>query len=273
MTRLHAPNTAVLPFGDALAYEALMGRWSARLAAHFVDFCRLPGAGHVLDVGCGTGSLLAALHQAAPALRLNGIDHDLGFVAHAQARFASSSVAVEQGDACALALADGTVDATLSLLVLMALNDPMAAALEMRRVTRPDGVVAACTWKHEGLALSQVVWEEAVRLDPAAETAMARFRHCNQPGQLSELWRAAGLVDVVETAIEICTPFADFDDFWLPLQQGVGPGGAYLRQLAPAAKNTLRHALRARLLACGSDRAFSLRACALAVRGTVPGRG
>lgn len=273
MTPLQAPNTAVTPFGDAQAYEALMGRWSARLAGPFVEFCQLPDAGHALDVGCGTGSLLTALNQAAPALRLSGIDLDRGFVAHAQARFASSSVAVEQGDACALAQTDGTFDATLSLLVLMALNNPMAAALEMRRVTRPGGVVAACTWKHEGLALSQVVWEEAVRLDPAAETAMGRFRHCNQPRQLAELWRAVGLINVVETEIEICMPFVDFDDFWLPLQQGVGPGGAYLRQMTTAAKNTLRHALRARLLTCGSDRAFSLRACALAVRGTMPGRG
>ena len=258
------------PFGDAIAYEALMGRWSARLAEPFLDFCGPAAAGRVLDVGCGTGALLQALAARAPALQLHGVDPDAGFVDHARARLAGCAVRVERGDAQALGHADGHFDQALSLLVLMVLDDPAAAAREMRRVTRAGGCVAACTWLHEGLALSHVLWEEAVRLDPAAETGIRRFRHCNRPGQLAALWQGVGLVDVVESAIAIETAFVDFDDFWLPLQQGVGPGGGYLRGLTAAHRDELRRALRARLLGCGSNRPFSLPACALAVRGTAP---
>ncbi len=254
-----------------------MGRWSSVLAQPFLDFCAAApgtgpaGGGQVLDVGCGTGALLQALAARMPASALYGVDPDAGFVAHARARFAGRPVVVDAGSALALGHADGRFDQTLSLLVLMVLDDPTSAALEMRRVTRAGGQVAACTWVHEGLGLSQVLWEEAVRLDPVAETAIRRFRHCNRPGQLAALWRSIGLVDVVETVIDMPTPFADFDDFWLPLQQGVGPGSAYLRQLPDGARSALRQALRARLLGCGRDRPFSLPAQALAVRGRVPG--
>ncbi len=45
-------------FSNAAAYERLMGRWSARLAPLFVNFAKIQDGGRVLDVGCGTGSLV-----------------------------------------------------------------------------------------------------------------------------------------------------------------------------------------------------------------------
>jgi len=40
-------------------YEDFMGRWSRRLAPHFVSWLRIPRGVHWLDVGCGTGALSA----------------------------------------------------------------------------------------------------------------------------------------------------------------------------------------------------------------------
>ncbi len=37
-------------------YDLYMGRWSARLAPPFLDFCGIDKPGRYLDLGCGTGS-------------------------------------------------------------------------------------------------------------------------------------------------------------------------------------------------------------------------
>ena len=149
------------------------------------------------------------------------------------------------------------------------LSQPATAASEMRRVTRAGGTVAACTWDRTGQEMSEVFWEEAVRLDPRAEEKARRPKVCNQAGQLAELWRAAGFADVREVTLEMRTDFACFDDFWLPYTKGVGPQGAYAASLTPGQREALGGALRRRLVG-REDRAFSLGAIALAVRGSTP---
>ena len=48
---------------DAPAYEQFMARWSRRLAGPFLDFAGIKGGNRVLDVGCGTGVITAALAE------------------------------------------------------------------------------------------------------------------------------------------------------------------------------------------------------------------
>jgi hypothetical protein len=50
---------------DGDGYELVMGRWSRRLAAPFLDFSGSADGEEVLDVGCGTGSLTFALAARA----------------------------------------------------------------------------------------------------------------------------------------------------------------------------------------------------------------
>lgn len=49
----------------------------------------------IVDIGCGTGSLLLRLGRAAPSARLIGIDPDPAVMARAQARFAAAGLSVE----------------------------------------------------------------------------------------------------------------------------------------------------------------------------------
>lgn len=46
---------------DPAAYGRAMGRLSRRLAPPFLAFAALPPGAVVLDLGCGTGNLAAAL--------------------------------------------------------------------------------------------------------------------------------------------------------------------------------------------------------------------
>jgi hypothetical protein len=56
----------VCMFGDAVAYDPFMGRWSQLLAPVIPRFRRCLGCRKVLDVGSGTGSLTLAVAATKP---------------------------------------------------------------------------------------------------------------------------------------------------------------------------------------------------------------
>jgi ubiquinone/menaquinone biosynthesis C-methylase UbiE len=257
-------------FANAIAYEDMMGRWSRRLAPLFLDFTRISDAHKILDVGCGTGSLVQSIFDRAQGAQIVGIDPAQAFIDYSRTRFADSRVSFDCGSALKLPYPDASFDHALSLLVFQFLQQPEAAASEMRRVTRTGGTVAVCTWDRAGQEMSDHFWDECARLDPNAEEIAQRPKVCNQPGELARLWHAAGFDGVEEVALEMQTDFTGCDDFWLPYTKGVGPQGVYVASLSCDKCEVLRNALRKRLVG-ERDRPFSLRAAALAVRGTVPG--
>ena len=257
-------------FASVLGYEALMGRWSTKLAPLFLDFSELRDEGRLLDVGCGTGALSGCITSRTERAQVTGIDISESFVDYCRSTVLNPRVDFEQADACALPFTNETFDQTFSLLVVMFIPQPERAAEEMRRVTRPGGTVAACTWDRQGLELNSIFWQEAERLDPAAKFRIERPLHSNRPGQLEHLWRSVGLRDVVEAPLEMQMIFESFDDFWGPFLLGAGPQGAYVTDLSADQRDALRAALRDRLMPDQRDRAIRLRAGALAVRGRVP---
>ena len=258
-------------FSNASSYEKFMGRWSARLAPLFVKFARVRDGDRVLDVGCGTGSLVEAVASLTRRSEIVGVDPTPGFIAYSRQRFADPRITFDQGSAFELPYPDSSFDQSLSMLVLHLIPTPDKAASEMRRVAKPGGSVAACTWDGSGgMSLSSICWSEAIRLDPAAEERAERPRHCHLKGQLGDLWKATGLEDVEETDIDIRMDFNSFDDYWLPILDGVGPAGVYVADLSDEGRDALREGLRKRLLGGRPDGPFVLRARSLAVRGTVP---
>lgn len=252
-------------FADPRAYQDLMGRWSARLAPLFVRFAQVADGGRVLDVGCGTGSLAKTLVATTRRSAIVGIDPVSPFVEYARAQVTDPRASFEVGDATALPYPPASFDYALAMLVLHFVPESETAAAEMRRVTRAGGTVAACTWDRADMELSATFWDEAALLDPAADAK--RHQRLNRAGQLAALWRTAGLHGVEEAALEISMDFASFDDYWRPLQKGVGPQGVYVAALTPEHQDALRSALAHRFRPRGAPGPFSLRAKALAVRG------
>ena len=254
-------------FSESDGYERFMGRWSRRLAPLFVDFAGVEAGNDVLDVGCGTGALTFAA-AAVPAVRAVGVDPSSEFVRAAQKAGDGDRVSFQVGDASALPFPDAAVDRTLSLLVLNFVPDATAAVLEMIRVTRPKGVVAAAVWDYgDGMEMLRVFWDEAVALDPAAAGRDERHMPLSRRGELSALWRDLGLCNVEDAPLTFDMAFASFDDFWQPFLSGQGPAGAYASTLAEPARQELRARLRDRVVS--SDSPFTLTARAWAVRGVV----
>ncbi len=91
------------------------------------------------------------------------------------------------------------------------------------------------------------------------------------PYRDQEFDHSARLENFEESTLEFETAFANFDDYWDPFIQGVGPYGIYTDRLSEESRAALREQLRKRILQGRLDGPFAMRARAFAVRGTVPG--
>ncbi len=259
---------------DAANYERLMGRWSRRLAPLFIEHAGIADGENVLEVGCGTGSLTFALSQAAAIGSLTAIDHSEIYLAAAQARNRDPRVRLEHGDGAALRFPDASFDRAVSMLVLPSVVPrPEQAVGEMRRVTRPGGVVAAAFWDSPGGAVAnRMFWDTAAALDERAAAARDRTmgRPIYAPGALPRIWAEAGLTEIDQRSLMIRMDFANFADYWEPYASGEGALGEYVASLDAARRDRLEPQLRAAYLCGRPDGERSFTAVALSCRGVVP---
>jgi malonyl-CoA O-methyltransferase len=117
------------------------------------------GPRRVLDVGSGTGALLARLAAARPALRTAAIDLAPGMAAATRARLPAALVAA--ADADALPFRDGAFDLVLSTSTLQWLPRLEPAFAEARRVLAPGGVLAVALFGARTLHELRDAWRAA----------------------------------------------------------------------------------------------------------------
>jgi SAM-dependent methyltransferase len=247
---------------SAHAYDSFMGRYSVPLASNFADFARIVDQSRVLDVGSGPGALTAELAKRLGTAAVSAVDPSDSFIAAAHERF--PEVEVRKASAENLPFEDRTFDASLAQLVVHFMTDPVAGLGEMRRVTRPGGIVAACVWDHAGEnGPLHAFWRAAreLDLDVADESQLAGARE----GHLGELFREAGLQQVEEDALTVAVGHPTFDEWWTPYTLGVGPAGAYVSSLESERVAELRERCRQIL----GPAPFTISAIAWAARGMV----
>ena len=115
--------------------EAENGMWWYR-ALHARLAHELRGQTHVLDAGCGTGGLLAALRNNPTR---TGLEHNPSAACRAHQK---SAAPIACGSVNALPFQPHSFDAVVSADVLChAAVDPAAALSEFRRVLRPQGLL------------------------------------------------------------------------------------------------------------------------------------
>jgi SAM-dependent methyltransferase len=245
------------------AYDAFMGRYADRLAPLLIGFAGVQRGERVLDVGCGPGSLTEALGELLGAEHVAAIDPSEPFAAACSERVPAADIQV--GAAESLPWPADTFDVALSQLVVNFMSDADAGVAEMRRVVRPGGTVASCTWDYSGgMTMLRTFWDAALSLDSETPDEARTMRY-NDPDALRELWLRAGLEAVATDALVVEASYRDFDDYWEPFTAGVGPGGAYTLSLDPDRRAALREECRRRL--GDPDGAFTLSAKAWAVTG------
>jgi SAM-dependent methyltransferase len=198
----------------------------------------------VLDVGCGPGALTAELVTRVGTAGVAAIDPSEPFVAAARAR--NPGVNVLQAPAERLPFPDHTFDAALAQLVVHLMSDPVAGLVEMARVTRPGGAVAACVWDYGGgTGPLGAFWQAARDLDRDVDDESGRAG--TREGHLAELFEAAGLHDIDSTVLSARLEHGSFEEWWEPFTLGVGPAGAYVATLDADGQAALRERCRALL--------------------------
>ncbi|MES2563493.1 MAG: class I SAM-dependent methyltransferase [Pseudomonadota bacterium] len=256
-------------FEVAEAYERQRGRSSKILAPLFVAFVGVQG--EVLDVGCGTGALTFAIAKRKSVSKIVAMDLSEGFLAYARSGTDDPRISFEPGDAQNLRFSDASFDQCLSLLVVRFIPDATKAAREMRRVTRPGGVVATAMWDNTGgNELNECLSDAALSLDSTATYDKDTPGSYSSAEELRSLWTGVGLRDIEVNNIAFPCSFDSFDDFWQPLTEGQGLQGAYLRRISGDHRAALRERLRQNLFGNRTDGTFTLNAKAWAIRGVAP---
>lgn len=255
---------------QADGYEQLMGRWSQRLAPNFIEFVGLRDGESVLDVGCGTGSLTFELAKSKGLKKIAAIDFSPVFVAEAQRRNDDPRIAIEQADACALPFENESFDRALAMLVLHFVPEAGKAIAEMRRVTRPGGVVAAVVWDHYGgMSGMRMMVDTVAMIDEGGRQLRSRycFQPMMQPGEMKRAFEQQGLADVEETQLMVRMDYRNFDDYWGPIAAGEGPLGKYVATLGAEQKGRVDAAMRDAYEAGRPDGPRSFANVAWAVKG------
>jgi SAM-dependent methyltransferase len=106
---------------------------------------RLEDGLEILDLGCGPGTISADLARRVPHGRVTGVDRSEEIIEGAR-RLAEQegleNLSFETGDCYELPYAERSFDLVYAHQLLQHLSDPVAALVEMRRLLRPDGLLA-----------------------------------------------------------------------------------------------------------------------------------
>lgn len=230
---------------DADAYEIFMGRWSELLARPFLSLADMAPGSRVLDVACGTGVLSKAMGEAG--MHVIGIDASEGYLERARRKRSHANITYEHGDIRQMRFDNGTFDAAVSTLALDVIPEIEQVVAEMKRVTRPGGVVASGVHQFfGGMPAFDLIYHTGAVIEPglAMLRSSSKGRPLFWPNGQAELWRKMGLTDVAEVPVVVDCEYPSFADYWASFTSGQGSLASHLIGLSDDMRSTIEQHVR-----------------------------
>jgi ubiquinone/menaquinone biosynthesis C-methylase UbiE len=206
----------------------------------------------VLDIGCGAGQTVRQLaERVGPSGTVIGVDIAPRLLDIARARTTGlSQVRLVRADAGKLALPDAVADGIFSRFGFMAIDDPVAAFSNFRRMLKSSGRLGLACWRALEENELDLLPLQAAGLDIPIDPTPFRFE---RSAYLADVLRMAGFGRIGIEAADIRVSSGGVDEMTRVLTK-VGPLGKILREapaLLPDAEPRVRTALTAR--ASGGD--------------------
>jgi ubiquinone/menaquinone biosynthesis C-methylase UbiE len=204
----------------------------------------------VLDVASGTGEAASvAIQIVGTAGFVVGADISLAMLRSARVRLDELLYSAVNANGQALPFKDGAFDAVVCQLGLQFFSSPAAGVLEFRRVVRAGGMVVVCVnatsdrlpmWGHLADAMDRFLTDEQ-------RDVLAMNWSLSDPRQLKRLFNDAGFQDIHIEQIRRENTIDSFDDYWAPIEEGVGQIPQAYHALSETDRRSVREEVRARL--------------------------
>jgi ubiquinone/menaquinone biosynthesis C-methylase UbiE len=241
-----APGRAV----SSSAYDRYLGRWSRLTVPDLLAAADIAQGHRVLDVATGTGeAALMTIPIVGDTGFVVGADISFEMVTSARARLDAPLYWPINADGQALPFKDGAFDAVVCQLGLQFFPNPAAGLSEFRRVVRAGGTVAVCVnatsdklpmWGNLADAMDRF-------LTQPQRDVLALSWSLADPSRLVALFRAADFQDIRVEQIRRESTIDGFDDYWAPIEEGVGQIPQTYCALDQADRRSVREDVHARL--------------------------
>ena len=211
------------------------------MAFKFLQWLNISSDKNWLDVGCGTGALSEAIEKYNNPNSLCGVDASKGYIEKAKQKI-SKNHDLKVANVENLPFEEQRFDVVVSGLALNFFTNIENALSELKRVTKPKGIIAVYVWDYaERMDLLRYFWDAANKIDSASKDLDegVRFSICNSEN-LSKEFIKAGLIEVETSFLDIETIFQDFDDYWNTFFSGQGPAPGFLQSLSKKSQNKLK---------------------------------
>jgi len=224
------------------AYEQYVGRWSRLFVPSVLTAAEVSVGDRVLDVAAGPGEAAAiALDRVGSTGRVVAVDISREMLDAARTRLAGARFRGAVMDGQDLAFRDACFDRVVCQLGLMFFPDPFRGLAEFRRVLRPGGCASigvistperAPVWSVLADALSHYLPDQREQLHLSFGLADA--------ARLERMLGSAGFRDVRVGRERCDTVFESFDEYWRPVEEGIGSMPQAYRALSDDARRAVR---------------------------------